>query len=161
MAGSVLAGIRGDDSDPVVLRAAVGLSRRLYLPLLVAHVVQVPSGPAAGAEALARLATDVELDLVVRLSALLDACAVRWSLAVTAGDACARLRSLAEEHDAAVIVVGTQGSGPRCALRRLVHGSVSARLIHQQPRPVLVVPTTGTPAPGGSPVADPFGAPAD
>ena len=140
MSSSVLAGVRGDDSDPTVLRAAAELCRRVGLPLVVGHVVAVPGNLPAGCEAVAQLGTDIELDLVVTTSALLDPCPVPWSLAITAGDAYAGLRSLAEQHDAAVIVIGTHGSGPRNALRRLVHGSVSARLIHQQTRPVLVVP---------------------
>ena len=82
-----------------------------------------------------------------------------WSLAVVAGDAYAGLHALAERHDAAVIVVGTQGSGARCVVRRLVHGSVSARLIHQQGRPVLVVPISGRRTRGArGPAVGPFDA---
>jgi nucleotide-binding universal stress UspA family protein len=49
----------------------------------------------------------------------------------------AALQSLAAEHDARAIVVGSYGEGP---LRSAILGSTPHKLLHQTDRPVLVVP---------------------
>ena len=51
----------------------------------------------------------------------------------------AALDHLAEEHQAAALVVGTRGLS---GLSRLVLGSVSSGLLHHASKPVLVVPDT-------------------
>ncbi len=53
------------------------------------------------------------------------------------GAAWHRLSAVADEHDAAAIVVGSRGTG---ALRRFVLGSVTDGLLHHAHPPVLVVP---------------------
>ena len=50
------------------------------------------------------------------------------------GDPATEIRTAAEESGAGIVVVG-RGSG----LRRLIHGSVSTRLVRQSPCDVLVV----------------------
>lgn len=55
------------------------------------------------------------------------------------GDPARAIAAVAEEHDAVMIVVGTQSGRRRIA--EFFNGSVAARLAHQQHRPVLVVPT--------------------
>jgi nucleotide-binding universal stress UspA family protein len=61
-----------------------------------------------------------------------------WEVAMTGvtavGDPTDEIRAAAEEHGTGVIVVG-RGNG----LRRLINGSVSARLIRRAPCDVLVV----------------------
>ena len=56
------------------------------------------------------------------------------------------LERLAEEHDAAAVVVGTRGHG---GLRSRVLGSTSRRLVDRCRRPVMVVHATGDDAPAG------------
>lgn len=63
-----------------------------------------------------------------------------WSVRALAGGPARELARLAEELDAAMIVVGTREGGLRGSLRELVNGSVAAQLAHHQHRPVLVVP---------------------
>ena len=50
------------------------------------------------------------------------------------------LISLAEEHDARAIVVGTHGESP---IRGAILGSTPHKLLHLSERPVLVVPVRG------------------
>lgn len=61
-----------------------------------------------------------------------------WDVGMTAvkavGDPATEIRAAAERSGAGIIVVG-RGSG----LRRLIHGSVSTRLVRQAPSDVLVV----------------------
>jgi len=52
------------------------------------------------------------------------------------GEVVAEICRAAEEHDVTLIVVGSHDKG---AFRRLVSGSVSTTLVHEAPRPVLVV----------------------
>ena len=66
--------------------------------------------------------------------ALLGEWEVRMSPHSAIGDPTSEIRAAAEESGAAVIVVG-RGSG----LRRLIDGSVSARLVRKAPCDVLVV----------------------
>ena len=66
--------------------------------------------------------------------ALLDEWEVRMTPVRAVGDPTSEIRSAAEESGAGVIVVG-RGSG----LRRLIDGSVSARLVRRAPCDVLVV----------------------
>ncbi len=56
------------------------------------------------------------------------------------------LLQLAEEHDAAAIVIGTEGLG---AVKSALLGSVSRGLLHRSKRPLLIVPNSeGTPPDG-------------
>jgi len=66
--------------------------------------------------------------------ALLEEWEVRMTPVRAVGDPTSEIRSAAEEAGVGVIVVG-RGSG----LRRLINGSVSARLVRRAPCDVLVV----------------------
>ena len=59
---------------------------------------------------------------------------VRMTPVKAVGDPATEIRSAAEESGAAIVAVG-RGNG----LRRLIHGSVSTRLVRQAPCDVLVV----------------------
>jgi nucleotide-binding universal stress UspA family protein len=61
----------------------------------------------------------------------------REELLIEIGDPAGRLIAIAEEHGAAMVVVGSRGRG---AVKRALLGSVSAELLANSPRPVLVVP---------------------
>jgi nucleotide-binding universal stress UspA family protein len=61
------------------------------------------------------------------------------------GPAASTLLAEAEEHDAALVVVGTRGLGP---VRRILMGSVSTRVARDASCPVAIVPP-GAPDPSG------------
>ncbi len=65
---------------------------------------------------------------------------VRAEFVVRHGVPADELRDLAREYRARLIVMGTHGAG---AVERALFGSVSARVLHVAPCPVLVVPRAG------------------
>ena len=75
-----------------------------------------------------------QLKVLHEAKALLDEWEVRMTPVRAVGDPTSEIRAAAEESGVGVIVVG-RGSG----LRRLIDGSVSARLVRRAPCDVLVV----------------------
>lgn len=65
---------------------------------------------------------------------------VRWSARALAGGPSAELTRLADELDAAMIVVGTRQAGFRGTMHEFFSGSVAVQLAHHQHRPIVVVP---------------------
>jgi nucleotide-binding universal stress UspA family protein len=76
-----------------------------------------------------------------RIEAALRDSAVVWSYHEERGEPSARLRHLADDLDALFIVVGASHQG---VFHHLTGASVSRRLLHDQHRPVLVVPAPQT-----------------
>lgn len=62
-----------------------------------------------------------------------------WTYHAARGDPAKVLISVADEHDALMIVVGSRGEGWRLTFERLIQPAVSHRLIEHARRPVLVV----------------------
>ena len=83
-----------------------------------------------------------ELDPAIHASiaATLESRDVSWSVRALAGGPAQELARVADELDAAMIVVGTREAGFRGSLHEFLNGSVAAQLAHRQHRPVLVVP---------------------
>jgi nucleotide-binding universal stress UspA family protein len=72
--------------------------------------------------------------LLQEAKAVLDEWEVGMTPVKAVGDPATAIRTAAEESGVGIVVVG-RGSG----LRRLIHGSVSTRLVRQAPCDVLVV----------------------
>lgn len=70
---------------------------------------------------------------------------VRWEVRALAGGPSVELSRLADELDAAMIVVGTRDAGFRGTMHEFFNGSVAVQLAHHQHRPVLVVPLNPVP----------------
>lgn len=79
-------------------------------------------------------------DLRNRIALLLTDSGVSFSTRALAGDPAHTLGALADQLDAAMIVVGTREPSLRGTLKELVSGSVAAKLAHRQHRPVVVIP---------------------
>lgn len=83
---------------------------------------------------------EVDPGLRAAIGATLRGREVRWSLRALAGGAAHELARLAEDLDAAMIVVGTREAGLRGSLHSFFNGSVAVQLAHHQHRPIVVVP---------------------
>jgi nucleotide-binding universal stress UspA family protein len=135
----VLVGADGGPGGLRALEAAGQLAVRLGTTVVVGLVQPVPAASALG-EFVQGLREDLELEVLTQAASVLDPLGVRWRLALETGDAAHGLHVLAQEHDAALVVIGTRGPGVGPALRRLLSRSVSGHLVHHERRPVLVVP---------------------
>lgn len=145
--GPIVAGVDEAKLCGRPLRAAAFLSRATGKPLLLVHVrrramplvegyVPIPEELGANDEA----ENAVESDLVKSVSAAPDLEGVTWELVSTTGEAGTELVRIAEEHDAACVVVGKRHSGFADVLHRIGSGSVSRAVVAKHKFPVLVVP---------------------
>jgi nucleotide-binding universal stress UspA family protein len=79
-----------------------------------------------------------------KLEAILGKAGDTWSFRVINGDVSKALNRLAENTDAALLIVGAGRPGTLAWLDRTLEGAVAVTLIHQQRRPVLIVPESRT-----------------
>ena len=145
--GPIVAGVDDAVACGRPLRAAVFLSRATGRPLLLVHVrrrampmvegyVPIPEEIGVNDEA----EDAVEAELVRALTASGDLTGVDWELLSTTGEAGAELVRIADERDAACVVVGKRHTGFSDFLHRIASGSVSRAVVARQKFPVLVVP---------------------
>ena len=78
--------------------------------------------------------------IAARLAARLDPTGVPWRFVYATGEAARGLASVADQHDARMIVVGTHRPGLVHWMNQVVSGSIAGRLARTQRRPVLLVP---------------------
>lgn len=134
----------GSPSAAAAQREALELAQLLGAPLVVVSVANVAL-PAVGyggygySNVVAEL-TDAEQKRVEQVLAsvaeTVEAAGVSCSTVAADGSAVEEICRSAGDYDAQLIVVGSHGWG---AARRLLSGSVSTRLVHEAPCPVLVV----------------------
>ena len=145
--GPVVVGVDDVAACRRPLHAAVFLARSLGRPIVAVHVRRraVPL-----VEGYVPIPEEVELDdnaeeaveaaLSADLAASGELTNVSWELVSTSGDAAAELIRIAEERDAACLVVGKRHSGFAQFLNRIASGSVSHAVVSSQKFPVMVVP---------------------
>lgn len=144
--GPIVAGVDDAVACGRPLRAAVFLSRATGRSLLLVHVRRRAMPMVEGYVPLPEeTANDeaedaVEAELVRALNASGDLDEVTWELISTTGDAGAELVRIAEERDAACVVVGKRHTGFAEFLHRVASGSVSRAILARQKFPVLIVP---------------------
>ncbi|MBD2764432.1 universal stress protein [Kocuria sp. cx-455] len=90
-------------------------------------------------------------ELRAAIARALDRQSVSWSVRALAGGPAQEIARLADELDAAMIVVGTRDPGIRGSLHEFFNGSVAVQLAHRQHRPVVVVPLHAVSAGGELP----------
>jgi nucleotide-binding universal stress UspA family protein len=138
--GRIICGIDDSRGGREALLAAVTLSRRLEMRLLVVHVASIaPEGPMHDTRALERLREEAarQAERVLEVVAGSGGRAPDAERRVEVGWPAVRLAAVATEEHADLIVVGTRGRG---RLSSAVLGSVSRELLSHAPCPVLVVP---------------------
>ncbi len=145
--GPVVVGVDDVAACGRPLRAAVFLARSLGRSVVAVHVrrraVPLVEGyvPIPEEVALDTSAEDaVEAALSADLAASGEMADVSWELVSTSGDAAAELIRIADERDAACLVVGKRHSGFAQFLHRIATGSVSHAVVSSQKFPVMVVP---------------------
>lgn len=138
----LVAAVDGGPAGERVLKTAGRLASRTGAVVVVAHVQPMFSIGAIDGEALVDLRRDLEYKVLTQATQVLDPLRVPWRLDVEPGQASAAIHEIAERNDAALVIVGSCGSGLWVTLRRLLRHSVSTHLIRHEPRPVLVVPPT-------------------
>jgi nucleotide-binding universal stress UspA family protein len=117
---------------------AVALTATTNGKLLVVHADERLGGRAAGAHVLAD-DEDIQSELASKVSELIES-GVDARLYVVHGlnrEPADLIADAAKENDADVIVVGTRGHG---RVAGMLLGSVTQRLLHLTPCPVLAVP---------------------
>jgi nucleotide-binding universal stress UspA family protein len=131
----------GSDAADLALPYAKALAEEGDRNLVVAHVRELLVGRAGGQPAHAdedELVEKIRGQVKELREAGFDS-PLRLATSATAGPAHA-LAEIAREVDADVIVVGTRGQAP---VAGLLLGSLTQRLLHVAPCPVLAVPPTG------------------
>lgn len=145
--GPVIVGVDETTTCGRPLRAAVFMSIALDRPLLLVHVrrrsmpviegyVPVPEESVVGQQ----IQDELEAELVAALRASNDLDGARWQLVTTVGEAAAELSRIAQEQDAALVVVGKRHTGFAQLIHRIASGSVSRAMVAANKWPVLVVP---------------------
>lgn len=152
--GAVLVGVV-PGSPPRLLREGARYAALLQVPLVVVTVdvtrfvtYEDPDGYVHSSPIdIAVAAGESELALVEAEAAeALRGHGGPWSVRQLVGDPAMAIKSLAEQVDARLLVVGTRRRGLGESIREFFTGSVAARLAHRQHRPILVVPL-GEPVP--------------
>lgn len=156
----VVVGVVNDHADAVI-KAAATFAERFGAELICATVnptryatgIEREDDQAGYALTTASIDPDIPDERLERFSPRLEARIahaltdrdVRWSVRALAGGPAQELSRLAEDLDAAMIVVGTRESGLGGTLHEFLNGSVAVQLAHRQRRPVVVVPLGGVP----------------
>lgn len=132
--------VLGYDSSPGARRAldiAIELAQRYAAPLVLVHGVAPPGTVGEEAGVAREAIDDLDETLLGPAVAAAKAAGVTPVVQVVDERPAQALVAAADEHDAAVIVVGTWNDSP---LRGALLGSVAHKLLQLSHRPVLCVP---------------------
>jgi nucleotide-binding universal stress UspA family protein len=137
MVYKIVVGYDGSEGGKAALDAAVGLAGRLSGEVLVTYAFggrkQYAGAPLTPRRTLKEMG---EKQLEEAFARIGDS-GVSARPVLVDDDAWQGLRSVADKHDAAMIVVGTHGASP---LTGMLLGSTAYRLVHTSTTPVLIVP---------------------
>jgi nucleotide-binding universal stress UspA family protein len=137
MAYKIVVGYDGTEGGKAALDEAVDLARRVSGVVLVTYAFggrkQYAGAPLTPRKTLQEMGEKV---LAEAVSSISDS-GVAAEPVLVDDDAWQGLRSVAAQHEAAMIVVGTHGESP---LTGMLLGSTAYRLVHSSTTPVLTVP---------------------
>jgi nucleotide-binding universal stress UspA family protein len=137
----VIVAVDGSDHGAKALQWAIEFATRFQVPLTTINVVVPPyvppepyaTGSAALEEAVRRFGEEVARSAAQKASAA----GLTASWRVETGSPSETIVEAAQAEKADLIVIGSRGQG---AIRRVLLGSVSNRLVHLSQIPVVVVP---------------------
>jgi nucleotide-binding universal stress UspA family protein len=137
MAYKIVVGYDGSDGGKAALDEAVGLAGRLSGEVLVTYAFggrkQYAGAPLTPRRTLKEMGEKLLEEALARVAGS----GVSIEPVLVDDDAWQGLRSVAGQHGAAMIVVGTHGASP---LAGMLLGSTAYRLVHSSTTPVLLVP---------------------
>lgn len=138
----IVVGVASSPHPSVVVRAAADMAAALDGELIAVHVLRLPVvvAPESMSAVGAAIAADEDAERSVHLacSGVLEAYRIPWRFEPRRGEVAVELQAVADEHDAACIVIGRHG---RHHLVHALSGSPLHPLVDNSLRPVLVVPT--------------------
>ena len=137
MSTQIVVGYDDSEGARAALAAAIDLARRLDTGLILIFCTEPPSVHAGGAGAQRDVITSIGEEMLNHGIEQALAAGVTARGELVDGRPVDGLLAAADEHDAAMIVVGHHGEGP---LRGALIGATANKLLHHSERPVLVVP---------------------
>jgi nucleotide-binding universal stress UspA family protein len=137
MAYTIVVGYDGSDGGKAALDEAVGLAGRLSGEVLVTYAFGGRKQYAGAPLTPRRKLKEMGEKLLEEALARVGDSGVTVAPLLVDDDAWQGLRSVADQHGAAMIVVGTHGASP---LTGMLLGSTAYRLVHSSTTPVLIVP---------------------
>jgi nucleotide-binding universal stress UspA family protein len=140
MAYKIVVGYDGSDGGKAALNEALDLAGRLSGEVLVTYAFggrkQYAGAPLTPRRTLQGMGEKTLEEALVHAGES----GVPVEPVLVDDDAWQGLRSVADQHAAAMIVVGTHGESP---LTGMLLGSTAYRLVHSSTTPVLIVPVRG------------------
>ena len=137
MTDTIIVGYDDSAGSRAALEHAVGLARRASFDVTVVFCYEPPATRAGGAVDQRDLLETLGRELLESAQQQVAGTDVTVHAELVDGRPVDGLIAAADEHDAAMIVVGHHGEG---ALRGALIGATANKLLHLAERPVLVVP---------------------
>ena len=148
MAFRIVVGYDGSDGAKAALDEAAGLARQLAGELLVTYAFGGPRQYSGASLTPRHALQEIGEKLLAEALARIADSGVSAQPVLVDDNSYRGLMSVADQHDAGMIVVGTHGE---VMFSGVILGSTPYRLVHSSTRPVLVVPVRGRePAAGPS-----------
>jgi nucleotide-binding universal stress UspA family protein len=145
VSGPIVLGYDGSEGARAALREAMALGRALDLPVRLAFGFEPPAfyagQPGDQREKIESIGEETLAEGLDRAKEIDSSVSVNAE--TVAGRPAAALVAMAERDQARMIVVGHHGAGP---IRGAIMGSVTFKVLHDAPCPVLVVCADNAPA---------------
>jgi len=141
MAFKIVVGYDGSDGAKVALDEAVGLAKQLSGKVLVTYAFGGPKQYSGAPLTPRKTLQEMGAKALDEAMARLGQSGVAAEPILVDDNAYQGLMSVADQHDATMIVVGTHGES---LISAVLLGSTAYRLVHTSTKPVLVVPTRKT-----------------